>query len=303
MNPSLNVAALLSDATRRLAEVLTLENREARLEARVLLAHALKVDHAWLIGHDRDTPSAEHQKAIGELIARRAGGEPVAYILGEREFYGRMFKVTPDVLIPRPETELLVETALEKLPKDRPARILDLGTGSGCIAISIALERTDCEVWAVDESRAALSIARQNALALGANVHWHQGHWFDGLEGIQFDMLVSNPPYIADSDPHLSRGDVRFEPRTALVSGEDGLADIEFLIATASANLTEDGWLLIEHGYDQSDTCKLMNIRHSFRNIVTLCDLAGHPRVTGARRPLIVAGEATCISNAVHRRQ
>jgi release factor glutamine methyltransferase len=286
------VAALLADATQRIAAALALEIREARLEARVLLAHALKVDHAWLIGHDRDTLGQEQQIMIADLIARRSGGEPVAYILGEREFYGRMFKVTPDVLIPRPETELLIEAALERLPKDRSARILDLGTGSGCIAISMALERPDCEVWAVDKSPAALTIARHNALALGANVHWHQGHWFEGLEDIRFDMLVSNPPYIADSDPHLSRGDVRFEPRTALVSGREGLADIEFLIASASEKLTEDGWLLIEHGYDQGEACQLMNIRRSYRNIVTVFDLAGHPRVTGGRRPSIFVSDA-----------
>jgi release factor glutamine methyltransferase len=282
-----SIAARLADATKRLADALALEKREARIEARVLLAHALQVDHAWLIGHDRDVPTPAQQVAIEGLVARREAGEPVAYILGEREFYGRMLKVTPDVLIPRPDTELLVETALQRLPEDMPCRILDLGTGSGAIAISLALQRPLAEVVAVEASAAALVIAQTNARRLGAdNVHCLAGNWYAALgkSGVKkFDMIVSNPPYIAVSDLHLDAGDLRFEPRQALTAGDDGLRDLRIIVAGAPAHLAEGGWLMFEHGWDQADKARELMAQSGFMNVECLHDLAGHSRVTLGR--------------------
>lgn len=284
------VAGLLADATQRIASALALEIREARLEARVLLAHALKVDRAWLIGHDRDTPSPEHQKTIGELISRRVSGEPVAYILGEREFYGRMFMVTPDVLIPRPETELLVEAALERLPQDRPARILDLGTGSGCIAISLALERPDCEVTAVDLSPTALAVATQNASKLGSRLHFLLSDWFNTLPPLQYDLIVSNPPYIELTDVHLRQGDLPREPTQALVSGIDGLDAIRRIAAESPPHLLPGGALLLEHGWLQSEAVQSLLIRAGYRRTLSCQDLSGIRRI-------VIADEFSSESN------
>jgi release factor glutamine methyltransferase len=286
MSAAESIATLLADATRRLAETLALEKQEARIEARVLLAHALKVDHAWLIAHDRDMPAPVERDVIEDLIARRAGGEPVAYILGEREFYGRTFKVTPDALIPRPETELLVEAALERLPDARPTRILDLGTGSGCAAISIALERMDCEVLAVDVSAAALALAKENARRLGAsNVRLLVSDWYAQLAMMNFDMIISNPPYIASCDPHLGNGDLLHEPRHALASGPVGLDAINAIVAGAPVHLLADGWLILEHGYDQANACRTSLNQAGLCQIFTLADLAGQTRVTGGQWP------------------
>lgn len=279
MNRADSVAALLADATQRLAAARELEPQEARIEARVLLAHALNVDHAWLIGHDRDIPSAEQNKRITTLIERRIAGEPVAYILGYREFYGRRFKVTADVLIPRPETELLVEAALERLPKDRPARILDLGTGSGCIAISLALERPDCSVCAVDFSPAALAIATDNAKALSAQVEFLRSDWFSTILNRKFELIVSNPPYIEANDRHLKQGDLPYEPISALASGANGLDAIQRIAAAAPHHLTPDGALLLEHGWQQSDTVQSLLKQSGFKRIEAQQDLAGIRRI------------------------
>jgi release factor glutamine methyltransferase len=279
MSVSDSVAILLADATRRLAEAVSLEPREARIEARALFAHALKVDHAWLIGHDRDTPMPAQQQIIEILIARRAAGEPVAYIVGEREFFGHRFSVTPDVLIPRPETELLVEATLERLPKDRPAKILDIGTGSGSIAISLALARPDCTVTAVDASPAALGVAAANAASLQARVEFLSSDWFSGLQGRQFDVIVSNPPYVAQDDVHLSLGDLPYEPRSALVSGSDGLDDIRAIVSSAGLHLRPFGVLLLEHGWDQGDAVRALVENAGFMKTLTLADLAGLPRI------------------------
>jgi len=281
MNAVVTIASLLAEATQRIATANALAPREARLEARVLLAHALGVDQAWLIGHDRDIPTSAQQDRIAALISRRAEGEPVAYILGEREFYGRRFKVTPDVLIPRPDTELLVDAALEKLPQDRPAHILDLGTGSGAIAITLALQRPFSKVLAVDASSEALAVAQENAYQLGApNVECIASNWYTVLDVKNFDIIVSNPPYIAAPDPHLTSGDLRFEPHQALASGADGLNDLRQIISGAPAHLTEDGWLLLEHGYDQACAVTALLQHHGFDAIRTLQDLAGHDRVS-----------------------
>lgn len=279
------MSSLLQSATARLQPVLHLDRREARLEAQILAAHALGVDRAWLIGHDRDALSPDQSNAIEKLISRREQGEPVAYILGEKEFYGRVFKVTPDVLIPRPETELLVETALERLPRHRPARILDLGTGSGCIAITLALECQACEVWAVDRSKPALALAADNAGALGANVRFLESDWFEALGACTFDLIVANPPYVRDAARELAVGDVRYEPLAALAAGETGLDDVRLITAGAPHHLAQGGWLLIEHGWDQGGACRNLFLAHGFSAVETLRDFSGHERITSGRQP------------------
>lgn len=274
---------LLPIATARLSHALALSQHEARLEAQVLAAHALGVNRAWLVAHDTDTLTPAQTAAIEALVARREGGEPVAYILGEREFYGRLFKVTPDILIPRPETELLVEAVLERLPKGKPAQVLDLGTGSGCIAISLALERPLSQITAVDASPAALAIAKENALCLGAaNIEFIQSEWYTALDAQKFDIIVSNPPYIPEDDPHLTRGDLRFEPLTALASGSDGLDACRRIVEGAAEYLEAGGWLLLEHGYDQSGESLLALA--GYRATFTVTDLAGKPRISGGSK-------------------
>lgn len=279
MNAVVTIASLLAEATQRIAIANALVPREARLEARVLLAHALGVDHAWLIGHDRDIPTSTQQERVAALVRRRAEGEPVAYILGEREFYGRRFKVTPDVLIPRPDTELLVDAALESLPQNRPARILDLGTGSGCIAISLALERPDCHITAVDISPAALAVATKNAAELGAQVHFLLSNWFNAVPALQYDLIVSNPPYIEQDDAHLIQGDLPREPLHALASGNDGLDAIRRIAADSPRFLLPGGTLLLEHGWQQSEAVQSLLSQAGYRRIMPRQDLSGIRRV------------------------
>lgn len=277
---------LLPQHTSRLAIALNLDRREARLEAQILIARTLNVERAWLIAHDRDVLTVAQLDAIESLIARRASGEPVAYILAEREFYGFSFKVTPDVLIPRPDTEFLVEAALAQLPENTHCRILDLGTGSGAIAITLALQRPLSTVLAVDASPAALAIAQDNARRLGAaNVACITGNWYAMLDVKNFDIIVSNPPYIAASDPHLASGDLRFEPRQALASGANGLDDLRQIITGAPAHLVEGGWLLLEHGCDQAAAVTALLQQHGLEDIRTLQDLAGLDRVSAGRWP------------------
>jgi release factor glutamine methyltransferase len=263
----------------QLCAALDLSPAEARLEIRILLGHALGVNRAWLIAHEHDELSASSLAKYESLLARRLAGEPVAYLLGEKEFFGRSFKVTPAVLIPRPETELLVELALEKLP-DRAARVLDLGTGSGCIAITLALERPGCGVVAVDQSAAALAVAKQNAVHLGAKLGFYQGNWYQALpaETEKFDLIVSNPPYVAEGDTHLAA--LTHEPGAALASGPDGLADIRLIVQGAQAHLAPGGWLMFEHGWDQGEACRKLLEQAGFSGVQTRADLAGHGRVT-----------------------
>ncbi|HNA81126.1 MAG TPA: peptide chain release factor N(5)-glutamine methyltransferase [Thiobacillaceae bacterium] len=276
----MDFATLLENASQRLALAGGLDRGEARREARQLAARALDVEKSWFIGHDKDRPEPAQAAAVETLVARRAAGEPVAYILGEREFFGRPFRVTPDVLIPRPETELLVEAALARLPPRRPARLLDLGTGSGCIAITLALETPGTEVVAVDASPAALEVARDNAARLKAAVGFVLSDWFGSLETSAFEVIVGNPPYIAAADPHLSRGDPRHEPRTALASGSTGLDDLARIVAGAPARLAPGGWLLLEHGRDQASAVAEFMAQSGFRELQCLRDLAGLDRVT-----------------------
>ncbi|MDP2787281.1 MAG: peptide chain release factor N(5)-glutamine methyltransferase [Pseudomonadota bacterium] len=285
MNLADTIAVLLADATGRLAEALALARPEARIEARVLLAHALKVDHAWLIAHDRDTPTPAQRDAIENLIARRTGGEPVAYILGEREFYGLSFAVTPAVLIPRPDTELLVQLALDRIPTDQTSSVLDLGTGSGAIALALAVHRPLARIVAVDRSPAALEVARKNATRLGLrNLSFLLSDWYAGLGVKNFDIIVANPPYIAAGDAHLDQGDLRFEPREALQSDAGGLADIRKIVAGAPAHLHPGGWLLFEHGYDQGEASQHLLRQAGWSQVCTWVDLSGLPRVSGGQR-------------------
>lgn len=261
------------------------------VDARVLLRAVLGVDDVYLIAHSGDAVSAQHEAQFRALVARRVAGEPVAYLVGEREFYAHVFKVTPAVLIPRPETELLVELALERMPRQEPRRVLDLGTGSGCIAISIALARPKAHVIALDRSAPALAIARANAARLDArNIEPRIGNWFDapGNEGNEhFDLIVSNPPYVATDDRHLTQGDLRFEPASALGAGADGLADIRLIVAGARAHLAPGAWLLFEHGYDQAPRCRELLSQAGFGEVQSWRDLAGIERVSGGRAPWV----------------
>jgi len=260
-----------------------------RLEARMLWQHVLQVPRAWLIAHDTDIPAAQQLQAYRALEARRLDGEPMAYILGAREFMGHEFSVTPDVLIPRPETELLVEVALDYLDglaarPGTPRRVLDLGTGSGAIAVSIALARPDVQVVATDNSERALAVARRNAEALGARVEFFGGSWYDALvegDDRRFDLIVSNPPYIAAGDAHLAQGDVRFEPMQALTDGADGLSDLSAIAQGAGSWLGQGGALYMEHGWDQAAAARDILRQAGFVQIASMADLAGIERVTG----------------------
>jgi len=259
----------------------------APVDARVLLQHVLGVEHAYLVAHSERVLQDEERVRFLQLHARRSAGEPVAYLIGWREFYGRRFRVDPSVLIPRPETELLVELALERIPVDRPSRVLDLGTGSGNIAITLALERPAARVIAIDVSAAALTCARGNAAALGAgNVEFLQGAWFSPLSGHpgRFDLVVSNPPYVAEGDPHLAQGDVRFEPRSALAAGGTGMDSICEIAAKATRLLVSNGMLLLEHGHDQEQAVADVLGEAGYVGCFCVRDLAGHPRVSGGRR-------------------
>lgn len=275
------VASLLDDATTRIGAALGLETREARLEARVLAAFAWDVAPAWLIAHDTDLPDRTQLAQFSTLLARRLVGEPIAYLTGTREFYGRSFRVSPDVLIPRPDTELLVERALAHMPGDQAVEVLDLGTGSGCIAITLALERPLARVTAVDRSDAALATAKNNGSILNAPVEFLTSDWFSALAGRRFDFIVGNPPYIAAADPHLARGDVRFEPLSALAAGPDGLDDLRRLIAAAPGHLKPGGALLVEHGYDQANAVLALLQAAGFPHPQSWPDLSGIYRVSG----------------------
>lgn len=253
-------------------------------EARLLLGHVLCRPAAWLLAHDDEVVGETALLAFAALVARRAGGEPVAYLLGQREFFGREFAVASAVLIPRPETELLVEIALAGVGRGSGARILDLGTGSGCIAITLALEIPQAQVSAVDLSAAALALAQANAERYGAQLRLRQSDWFDGLAGERFDLIVANPPYIAAADPHLLAGDLRHEPLAALASGADGLDAMRRIIAAAPAHLAPGGQLWLEHGYDQAEAVHGLLAAAGFADIGQHRDLAGTVRVSGGRR-------------------
>lgn len=252
-------------------------------EARWLLGDVLKRSSAWLEAHRDEACPAESLARFRALVARRAAGEPVAYLTGTREFYGRDFTVTPDVLIPRPETELLVDLVIAKVGAGGTARILDMGTGSGCIAVTLALELPAASVTAVDISPAALAVAHGNAARLGARVAFVASDWFAALPPGRFDLIVANPPYIAAGDPHLTAGDLRFEPTGALTDHADGLAAIRHLVAEAPRHLLPGGWLFFEHGYDQGPAVPGLLEAAGFVDIGQYRDLAGIIRTSGGR--------------------
>ena len=268
---------------RTIAEIL----RTAAIEpadARVLLRCVLGASDAQLAAHpERELTAAEREQFLA-LAARRRAGEPVAYLTGEREFYSLPFKVTPAVLIPRPETELLVEAALEWIGGDAPVRVLDLATGSGCVAIAIARHRAGAQVTAADLSPAALAVARENAKMLGVGIEFIESDWFAALAGRRFDLIVANPPYVAEGDSHLESGDLRFEPRNALVAGVDGLTCIEIIVAEAAAHLNDGGSLLFEHGFDQAARCRALLQSAGFQKVASWRDLAGIERISGGCR-------------------
>ncbi len=266
------IAAALAEARRTLPAA----------EARLLLCHVLGRSTAWIEAHRDEALGDAESERFFAMVSRRTAGEPVAYLLGTREFYGRDFAVSPAVLIPRPETELLVDLAKAG---PAPARILDLGTGSGCLAITLALELPKAEVTAIDRSSDALAVARGNAERLGAGVRFIESDWFAALAEDRFDLIVSNPPYVADGDPHLAEGDLRFEPALALSCGIDGLDAIRRIVAQAPAHLTAGGRLLFEHGYDQAEAVASLLADAGFIGIEAHHDLAGIVRVSGGRRP------------------
>jgi release factor glutamine methyltransferase len=252
----------------------------ASLEARLLLAEVLGVSRERLVADPEQTLAADAVARFEGLAARCRLGEPLAYLLGRREFYGRTFSVSPAVLVPRPESELLVDLALEALREHPAPRVLDLGTGSGCIAITLALARRDAEVVATDVSAAALAVAQANAQALGANVKWVASDWYAAIDE-RFDLIVSNPPYIAAGDPHLAT--LRCEPIDALTDHADGLGCLRRIVAGAPAHLRPGGWLLVEHGYDQGERVRQLLGDAGLHGVRTVRDLAGHDRVCIAR--------------------
>jgi release factor glutamine methyltransferase len=262
----------------------------AKLEAQLLLQHVLNVNRAWLIAHENDALQANQHAAFEALLNRRLNGEPIAYILGGRAFYGLDLLVTPDTLIPRPDTETLVEAALAKIPMAAHPSILDLGTGSGAIALAIAKNRPQASVIAVDASKAALAVAKKNAQNLRIdNVEFVLSNWFQHLNNQPFDVIVSNPPYIEENDAHLSQGDLRFEPISALSSGEDGLNDIRQIIENSLVHLLPQGWLMLEHGFNQADKVADLMANTGFVSIETIKDFGGNNRVTIGKNPLIVS--------------
>lgn len=265
---------------------LSAQKRIDRLDARLLLQHVAGCSHADLIARPEQPLSLEQWANLESLVSRRAEGEPLAYLVGSAEFYGREFAVSPAVLIPRPETEGLVELALERVAGIDSPRILDLGTGSGIIAVTLALENPAARITAVDISPEALVIARGNAERLGARVDFRPGSWFGPVAGERFDLIVSNPPYVALGDPHLELNGLPFEPQIALTDGvadAQGLACIRAIVAGAPAHLAAGGWLLFEHGYDQGEGSRNLLQAMMFKYVLTQPDLAGIDRISGGQ--------------------
>ena len=254
------------------------------VDAEHLLLHVLARPRSWLFAHADDAVTATEAAAFRALVERRAQGEPVAYLTGTQGFWSLELAVTPATLIPRPETERLVELALERLPAGVAVRVADLGTGSGAIALAIARERPQAQVIATDASAAALEVARANAERNRVrNVQFRQGDWLAPLAGERFDLIASNPPYIADGDPHLSAGDLRFEPPTALSSGADGLDAIRVIVRDARAMLQPGGWLLLEHGWDQGDAVRALLQGGGYGDVATEQDLEARDRISLGR--------------------
>ncbi len=267
-------------ATKQLSET----SDSAQLDAEVLLCHVLNKDRAHLRAWPEKPLSEKQSTEFNHLVERRKSGQPVAYLLEHKEFWSREFTVCPDVLIPRPDTELLIELSLEWLKNKPSPRIIDLGTGSGIIAITLAAERNDAEVYATDLSLQALNIAKQNAdRHHTGKIQFIHSDWFKALNSCNFDLIISNPPYIDEKDPHLTEGDVRFEPDSALIAADKGLLDIQSICANARNYLKANGSLMIEHGYQQKSAVEKIFQQYHYQHIQTHYDLAGHPRVTAAQ--------------------
>lgn len=253
-------------------------------DAEILLGFVTGKSRSWIIAFDDSELSAEQLSQLDDLLARRANGEPVAYLTGQREFWSLSLTVSPDTLIPRPDTELLVEQALAHLP-DTASCVLDLGTGTGAIALAIASERPDCQVTGVDRIAAAVSLAESNAQRLGIiNARFQLSNWFSAVSGEQFTLIVSNPPYIDAEDEHLQQGDVRFEPDSALIAADNGLADIKQIAAEAGHYLLPGGWLLLEHGWQQAAAVRAVLQQNHFVSVATAKDYGGNDRVTYAQK-------------------
>ncbi len=273
----------ISQLIKTASQQLETSSDSPRLDAEVLLAHSLQKNRTWLTTWSDKTLSPAETDAFQRLLKRRQLGEPVAHITGTREFWSLDLQVTKDTLIPRPETELMVEQILEHYPQTSAINLLDLGTGSGAIALALASERPHWHISATDKSDAALDIARQNAARLELkNIEFYAGHWFDAIAPVgnpQFDIIASNPPYIPAADPHLLQGDVRFEPLTALAAGEDGLDDIRLICQQAGRYLKTTGMLIIEHGFDQKTEIQQIFTDCGYKKIQQITDLAHNPRL------------------------
>jgi release factor glutamine methyltransferase len=274
----------VSELLERVIKELSATSSSGRLDAELLLAHVLDCPRSFMRSHSEETVAPAATARIHELMARRRAGEPVAYITGERDFWSLELELDASVLIPRPETELLVEVALEVLPVEAHSRVLELGTGSGAIALAIACERPNVRVTATDNATPALAVACQNAERLEiSNVSFLAGSWYDPVGAMHFDLIVSNPPYVAADDPALSTGDLRFEPKAALTPGRTGLEAIEQIAARACEHLRPGGWLAVEHGAEQGAAVRALFSQHGLSTIRTRQDLAGHERVTAGR--------------------
>lgn len=291
-----SIAQTLQDASQRLQNQQISDS--PKLDAELLLCHCLGKNRTYLFTWPEKHLQPQQQTCFENLLKQRLQGHPIAHLIGQREFWGLNLKVTPDTLIPRPDTEILVETALEKLParhvnhtvkteqacpkpNNQNCRILDLGTGSGAIALALKHERPDCQVSAVDLSPAALQVAQHNAQTLELEIDFKPSSWFSALaESEVYDLIVSNPPYIEDEDEHLQQGDVRFEPLSALTSGKDGLNDLKTIIQQACPFLKAGGWLIVEHGYNQASSVQALFNSFGYVNVCSRQDYAGHDRIT-----------------------
>jgi len=284
--PAHGAAEQLHADSAALASALHISLPEARREVQMLLTRAGQIDLASLLAHPERAVRAHSTPGYAQTLARRLSGEPMAYVLGEREFYGLVFEISRAVLIPRPETELLVDLALERLAAHSAAAVLELGTGSGCVAVALAKLRPAAQILATDLSPEALAVARSNARRHGvSNIAFRAGSWFDAVSGERFELVVSNPPYVARGDAHLSDGDLRFEPPVALSAGPSGLEALEAIISRAPRYLAAGGSLILEHGYDQGETVMQLLLSAGFVDVIARKDLGGIVRATVGRRP------------------